>query len=82
MKLNRKQLRVLIEHIMTEEKLDAMEKATLQQLAIQAKKNPKSTQGEQLKGILTGMKTKDREKFDDAMANKIIKDGANAVGVS
>ena len=85
MKITRRQLRKLILkeiRVIKESKLDAMEKASLQQLAIQAKKNPKSTQGKQLKGILSGMKSKDPEKFKDAMADTIIKKGASAVGVS
>ena len=82
MKVSRKQIRSLIEQIIKESSLDPMEKASLQQLAIQAKKNPKSKQGNQLKGILTGMKNKAPEKFDAAMADSIIKKGADAVGVS
>lgn len=82
MKISRKQIRMLIEQVINESNLDPMEKAALQQLAIQAQKNPKSKQGKQLKGILTGMKSKDPEKFAEAMKDSIIKKGAAAVGVS
>ena len=82
MKISRKQIRMLIEQVINESKLDPMEIATLKQLAIQAQKNPKSRQGKQLKGILTGMRDRDPEKFAQAMEDETIRAGALAVGVS
>tara|TARA_B100000214_G_C23817152_1_gene557878 strand:- start:598 stop:858 length:261 start_codon:yes stop_codon:yes gene_type:complete len=85
MKITRRQLRnILAEEIkrINEQNSNISELDALKQYALTAERQgEESREWKTFEGILTGMKKKDPEKFDEMMQDEIIKRVAELVGV-
>ena len=84
MKITRKQLRRIIKEELgrLNEQVSRLDALKQYALTAERKNDPESREWKTFKGILTGMKEKDPDLFNEMMEDEIIKRVADLVGVS